>query len=95
MFSMARVHDLVSTLWPSLIKFATHCCRTASTSQATCTLAEPENNLLKNTYEHYHDLPKRCIPNLTGKSRDFGLLDGKVANFGHNIKIHLSPDHSS
>jgi hypothetical protein len=46
-----------------LIRFATHCCPTASTACAACTIAEPQTSLPKNAHEHYHDLLKHCIHN--------------------------------
>jgi hypothetical protein len=79
----------------NLIQFATHCCPTASTVCAACTLGEPQNSLPKNGHEHYHGSLKHCTHNFSRQYWLFGLLHGGVASLGHIFKIHLSPDQSS
>jgi hypothetical protein len=71
----------------NLIRFATHCCPTASAVCATFAFAEPHNSLPKNAHDHYHDLRTKFYFLL------FGLLHGWVASLGHIFKIHLPPDH--
>jgi hypothetical protein len=94
-FSRIQTSIVRAPLCTSVLQGATHCCPTASTVCAACTLGEPQNSLPKNGHEHYHGSLKHCMHNFTRQYWLFGLLHGGVASLGHIFKIHLSPDQSS